>query len=270
MIPKIIHYSWFSGEKFPPAYEYSIETWKKVLPDYEFRLWDAESLKEVNAVFANEAYNARKWAFAADVVRVYALYHYGGIWLDCDVVMVKSFDCFLNHRLFIGKEYSEEYLLAGGCRYFNNLASNCIGAEPGHPFMKDCLDYYEGRHFVQSSNEFLPQVFRYDMRLLPTIQAVLATKYGYVGDVENVDMEEVLNEDIHVKPAFFFDRPRYHQLSEVYCVHHRCFSWGKGLEQKADFVLGERPRKKDLFYYMFVWVNKVLKRRGLRIRVESF
>ena len=74
MIPKLIHYSWFSGEPFPKHIEELMKTWKEHLPDYEFMLWDASKLAEVNNTFANEAVSMRKWAFAADFIRLYAVY----------------------------------------------------------------------------------------------------------------------------------------------------------------------------------------------------
>ena len=48
MIPKLIHYSWFSNDEMPLAYKQMVGTWKKVLPDYEIRLWDAEALESAN------------------------------------------------------------------------------------------------------------------------------------------------------------------------------------------------------------------------------
>ena len=87
MIPKIIHYSWFSGEEMPESFIQMMDTWKKHLPDYEFKLWDRKALDEANIMFADEAISVRKWAFAADAIRVYAVYHYGGIWLDGDAAI---------------------------------------------------------------------------------------------------------------------------------------------------------------------------------------
>ena len=55
MIPKLIHYSWFSGEPYPQFLQECMDTWKKVLPDYEFMLWDAEKLAACNNTFANAA-----------------------------------------------------------------------------------------------------------------------------------------------------------------------------------------------------------------------
>ena len=157
MIPKIIHYSWFSGEPMPEFFLQVMDTWKKVLPDYELKLWDANALKEANLTFANEAFQARKWAFAADAIRVYAVYHYGGIWLDGDAIVYKSFDPFLNCKMFIGKEYVIEFHHDGTNHNTSSLTSHCFGAEKGHPFLKDCVDY---------AHQTLPDVP--NMRIKPT------------------------------------------------------------------------------------------------------
>ena len=63
MIPKLIHYSWFSNDEMPLAYKQMVDTWGNVLPDYEIRLWDAEALKSANMRFANEAYSVKKMGF---------------------------------------------------------------------------------------------------------------------------------------------------------------------------------------------------------------
>lgn len=59
MIPKTIHYSWFSGDPYPDHLKACMDTWKKVLPDYEFVLWDAKRLAKCNNVFANEAVSVK-------------------------------------------------------------------------------------------------------------------------------------------------------------------------------------------------------------------
>ena len=42
MIPKIIHYCWLSGDPFPESIQRCIDSWKRVLPDYEIVLWDTK------------------------------------------------------------------------------------------------------------------------------------------------------------------------------------------------------------------------------------
>ena len=104
MIPKIIHYSWFSNEPIPNDLNVLISKWKEIMPDYKFILWDGKMLEELNNNFANEAVSVKKWAFASDFLRLYAVYNYGGIWFDTDIEVFKSFDIFLSDRMFIANE----------------------------------------------------------------------------------------------------------------------------------------------------------------------
>lgn len=269
MIPKLIHYSWFSGEEMPEFFVQIMETWKKYLPDYEFRLWDRKTLDEANLVFADEAISVKKWAFAADAIRVYAVYHYGGIWLDGDVAVYKSFDPFLHDGMFIGREHFVECVADDNFINMNTLTSHCFGAEKGHPFLKDCLEYYKDRHFITSSMESLPQGLRYDMRLLPSIQARIAKKYGYKGCVLDVNKSEILLEDIHVYPPYFFDSPKYESMDQVYCIHYKAGTWHPSQESRQGFQSIQVFRKKNLFYYMYTWANKLLAKRGFQIKVYS-
>ena len=62
-----------------------IESWHKYLPGYTLKLWNEDSF-DINTVpYVKEAYEARKFAFVTDYIRLYALYHEGGIYMDTDV-----------------------------------------------------------------------------------------------------------------------------------------------------------------------------------------
>lgn len=245
MIPKIIHYSWFSGEPYPAFLKECMETWKKVLPDYKFILWDAEKLAACNNTFANEAVSVKKWAFAADFIRLYAVYHYGGIWLDTDVEVFKSFDSFLNDGMFIGREYYVHCDKQG--KEYTMLTSHCFGAEKGHSFLKECLEFYEHRHFIRSYNEKLEQRLRYDMTIIPDIQMSLAENYGF--DNRNTNNgKQVLSNGIHVYPYQYFDQPGYTSMKDVVCIHRVAQSWNplaKGGTSKSVTDV----KKKTLGYY---------------------
>lgn len=85
-----------------------MDTWRKVLPDYEIKLWNTENFDMSKAPeYVREAFEQRKWAFAADYIRMYALYTEGGIYLDSDVKVLKSFDEFLNYKFFTSLEYHQ-------------------------------------------------------------------------------------------------------------------------------------------------------------------
>lgn len=223
MIPKIIHYCWISTEEKPELIKRCMKTWREKLPDYEFILWDARRIaEEIKSTFVDEAIMVRKWAFAADYVRCFAVYKYGGIYLDTDVEVFKSFDDLLNNRMFIGQEACKYYLNG---KLFTGLASHCFGAEAEHPYLKLCLYYYKNRRFIRSMNWDLPDEMRYDQTVLPRIQSQLLTCYGYKDQRYYVDKEQVLANGIRVLPSWYVDTPINSCMKDVYCIHHCAGSW---------------------------------------------
>ena len=105
MIPKRIHYCWLSDEPFPRKIRKCMDTWRKTHPDYEIVRWSTENFDVESIPYVKEAFEAKKWAFAADYIRMYALYTEGGIYLDSDVVLLKRFDDFLDNSFFSSMEY---------------------------------------------------------------------------------------------------------------------------------------------------------------------
>ena len=104
MIPKIIHYCWFGGKPLPKSAEKCIASWKKYLPDYEIKRWD-ESNFDVNAIpYTREAYAVCKYAFVSDYARFWILYHYGGVYFDTDVEVIRPIDDIINRGCFLGVE----------------------------------------------------------------------------------------------------------------------------------------------------------------------
>lgn len=177
MIPKIIHYTWFSGEPFPEIIQKCINSWHKFMPEYEYRLWDYDAIKDIDSVWLKECLAQRKWAFAADFVRTYAIEKFGGIYLDTDVLVYQSFNKLLNDRMFIGREGVPYIQMEKSVNVY--LTSHCFGAEPHHPFLKLNLEYYKGRHFVTCDSESVPRHLRLNMLMMPYIQSELAKIYGY-------------------------------------------------------------------------------------------
>ena len=228
MIPKIIHYCWISTDEKPELVQRCMRTWREKLPDYEFILWDARRIAdEIKNTFVDEAIMMRKWAFAADYVRCFAVYKYGGIYLDTDVEVFKSFDDMLDNKMFIGQE-GATYHYNGHVRKVTRLTSHCFGAEPEHPYVKLCLYYYKNRRFIKSMNWDLPDHMRYDQTLLPEIQAELLTCYGYKIQAYYFNKKQTLAHGIKVYPPRYFDAPVSLSMKNVYCIHHCAGSWRNG------------------------------------------
>lgn len=219
MIPKKIHYTWFSGDPFPPIIENCLKSWHQYLGDYELVLWDMEKISHIDNIFLREAIENKKWAFAADFVRLYALYHEGGIYLDTDVEVYRTFDDLLHNKAFIGKETSYHIEKRRAVRF---LTSHCMGAHSRHPYIKQCLDYYKDRHFVLSQQEWLPDDLKFDQTVLPRIQAEIAVSQGYDISHRNKGVS-TFGDGVMVYPNQLFD-PEY-KTRKSYCIHLAMGGW---------------------------------------------
>lgn len=218
MIPKIIHYSWFSGDKYPADIERYIHLWHDILPDYKFVLWDMKRLNdEIDSDFVREAISQRKWAFAADYTRLFAINKYGGVWFDTDVELFKNIDDLLGCECFIGKE---SWANSDGLVY---LTSHFMGAVKGHPFIKECLDYYKGRHFIVGSDENGKALL--DQTMISQMQSEIAERYGLDRREKNKDKAQMLSNGVKVYPSYCFCRPLYTSMKKVYGIHRVAGAW---------------------------------------------
>ena len=159
MIPKIIHYCWLSNDPFPAEIARWIDTWRTNLPDYELMLWDRKRFPLEQSVWVKEAFESRKYAFAADYIRLHALYEYGGIYMDSDVEVRKPFGELLDRPFLLGYERN------------GSIEGGIMGAEPHALWVKACLDHYRDRHFIREDGTL-------EMTELPKILDARLTEFG--------------------------------------------------------------------------------------------
>jgi len=223
MIPKIIHYCWLSGDSYPEKIQYCIDSWKKILPEYEFMLWDTNKFDMNSCVWVKQAFENRKYAFAADYIRLFAVYNYGGIYLDCDVEAIKPFDDLLNLPYFIGKESID-----------SRMEFAAFGAEKNSPWIKKCLDYYSDKKFIISSEKF-------DTKVMPDIVFEELSKYYKIKLIDSINDFVIDNNIVCVFPNDWFcahvystldsflsgEKSAYKITPNTYCVHHFANSWVK-------------------------------------------
>ncbi len=223
MIPKKIHFCWLSGDEYPPLIQHCLDTWKKVLPDYEIVLWDTKRFDINSVAWVKEAFEAKKYAFAADYIRFYALYTEGGIYLDSDVEMLKTFTPLLDCKSFIGFEAATEMVEAA-----------IIGSVPGMSWCKAILDFYTDKHFtvgMDTSNILAPVITGNAIRTVypdfPTTMPIQPMSLG--------------NGELMVYPAHYFSpikydmeknysnskisSGKYRNNPETYCIHRFNASW---------------------------------------------
>ena len=215
MIPKIIHYCWFGRNPLPTSAQKCIDSWRKFLPEYEIKEWNEDNF-DVNMIpYTQQAYEAKKYAFAADYIRLYALYNFGGIYLDADVLVYKSFDELLSLPYFIG------------CDQIRAFEAAVIGAEKECSWIKDIFDTYQGKHFIKEDGSL-------DIMELPVRFHHILTELNYkfikISGIREFDKYYTEGNKIIVFSGDFFNSRNaveVRQTKKSFCAHNYAGSWNK-------------------------------------------
>lgn len=142
MIPKKIHYCWFGKNKLPEDIAFFIGTWKKYCPDYEIKEWNEDNFDINQNLYCKEAYEAKKWAFVSDFARLKILYEEGGIYMDTDIEVCKSFNNLLTNNLLLGFESD------------TRISTGVIAACKHNKCIKYLLSYYDNKYFKKDESHY--------------------------------------------------------------------------------------------------------------------
>jgi mannosyltransferase OCH1-like enzyme len=119
-IPKRFIRIWLGEKQMPSMFEKWWDEFKVIHPDYEFvtitNNTDIELPSEIKRIYND----GLTYAGQSDILRIVALYLLGGIYVDTDMMPLKSFDDLIENdsRAFIGlrSKKSFESAVIGGCK----------------------------------------------------------------------------------------------------------------------------------------------------------
>ncbi len=243
MIPNTLHYIWLSNDEKPELIKKCLASWGPAAPGFEIRSWSSEDFDtEALPLFVKQAVSERMWAFAADYLRLKILYERGGIYMDSDIFLKGSPKPFISDPFFSFVEYHEKgfkeykHLVGeGGVPLTEGhipgfcLQSAFMGSEPGHPFLKKCLEYYESAVFLGPDGK--PKI---DM-IAPDIYALKAREFGF----RYIDEEQRLSEGMHIYPSSLV-AGSFSEIKKGNVAIHCCAgSWRKtgGLKKLAQNLI---------------------------------
>lgn len=203
---KYLHFCWFGGNEFKNIHLKTMESWKKFVSDeFIVCLWNESSFGFNDYEFTKKAYNNKSWAFVADFVRLWAVYNFGGIYLDTDVELLKPINNLPTNFFAIEKDYNAIALGLG------------FGAEKENEIIGNILKIYEELEFNPDNMHNIT---------IPIITMQCLNKLGY----------ELNNNEIHnfngftIYPDIYFcPKSNVNQTfdiqDETIAIHHYIGSW---------------------------------------------
>ena len=183
-----------------------VDSWKKFLPDYQFTNWNDSNFDWNLCDFTKYCRENEMWAFCADFVRYWALYNYGGFYLDCDVTVYKSFDELTKLKRLITTEYVVD----------DRIEAAILGAEKGDTLFKQIMDFYmvtDMRPYEES------------MMLAPDVMVDVISQNGYIlHDIDTIKRETKKDKQVNILDVNkFFSR--YNITKETFAVHQFKNTW---------------------------------------------
>ena len=212
VIPKVIHYCWFGRNPLPKSAKKCIASWKKYLPTYEIKEWNEDNF-DVNIIpYTRDAYEAKKYAFVSDYARFWILYHYGGVYFDTDVEVIRSMDDLIEKGAFMGWEKPNSLGIS-------SIAPGLgLAAPKNHSFYKEILSGFERLNYYKENGE------RNTYTMIPMVTDMLLQK----GLKKDGCMQTI--EDIIFYPSDYFCpmdavTGRIDITSNTHTVHWYTMSW---------------------------------------------
>lgn len=131
-IPLRFHMIWVGENPIPSHALQNFESWKKIMPHWEARLWNNDdiNLSEFSQEVINKINQAKKGAQKADIMRYFIIKKYGGFYIDTDTVPNRSLDPLVytgsDLVLYHDNDLTWEYII------------NCFfGATAQHPVLQE-------------------------------------------------------------------------------------------------------------------------------------
>lgn len=241
MIPKVIHYCWFGGAPKSPLILRCIESWRRHAPEFIIKEWNEQTFDPLQHPFSEQMWRRRRWAFLTDYVRMKVVAEEGGIYLDSDCELFCDMEPFLGHAAFVGCE-----------RFFSTLSAftACFGAEAGHPWLLDCLRYYDS---VDLGDEKALARTNTDI-----VSDILRSRYGAVLK----DRRQTLAHGLALYPSPVLCTPNLWHKCVV--IHHFNGSWtpnhGRGAPWRVRayegmFRLTPLWAHRPLYLFMDIWTR---------------
>lgn len=250
MIPKVIHYCWFGKNPKPALAKRCIKSWHKHCPDYKIIEWNEENF-DISSMplYVRQAYDAKKWAFVTDYVRLKVVYDHGGIYMDTDVELKKTLNSLLHYSAYFG--FEDEMHINTGLGF---------GAIAGHEILKELMKDYDKIPFILESGDF-------DQETCPSRNTKVLLRHS----LKLNDSKQMLDGDVLILPSIYLCPLSYQTgkrkfSRKTFSIHWFDASWRS--EQEKNYW--KKKIKQERVDQIIHFPNRLLRRLMGEERYEIF
>lgn len=129
MIPKILHKIWLGDN--PVDWKYGIGP----VSDYRIEFWGDERVRSTHIYscsttakvydYAIRCIDEKKYCLASNALRLLVVYMYGGVYIDCDVEVLRPFNL-VEHGFFIGYQRGDVLLDCINNAVYGACENHCL------------------------------------------------------------------------------------------------------------------------------------------------
>lgn len=216
---------------------------------YEVIEWNETNCDLQCNSYIRKAVENKNWAFVSDYFRLRALYEFGGIYLDTDVEIYKSFDDLLSKKGFVG--YMHDAL----------IGTAVLGFEKKNLFIKKLLDLYDNAEWIEGKYDLFRIKFENgDSYLCNANNSVFTWAVFHFYDNFKLNGKYQETEDFSVFPKTEFEIGTFWG-KRSHCVH-RCESSWKTKNNKKELY---KIVKNAVKYIPIIHMDAII--RNIRIRI---
>jgi len=212
-IPKMFHFIWVGTNPLPMEYQVYINMWVNMYPDWTVTLWrdnNVENFMKDDLTYGAKMINQEQYrstsvgAQKCDILRVELLYHFGGVYVDCDFEPKKRIDPLIQGdvRAFAATEG------------YGIISSGIMGSVPKHQAFKDLIDA-------------IPE----SMRTRKGVGINGVTGPGFNTPILQRHKDLVVFPREMFYPYYFTEKERANEeYPEAYAIHHWGHSWASAVQ----------------------------------------
>jgi mannosyltransferase OCH1-like enzyme len=210
MIPKIIHQIWVGPYEIPSREKSFINNLKEKNSDWMHILWTNDNLPllpdKIQQLF-DFFENQKDYAHQADILRVFLLKEYGGIYMDVDFKCSEGFNSsdFIKYDGFFCYHGGNDYTMPNGV-FASNKNTQMIN------YLTDLIDINNGGWYGPSW---------------------LGDSVKKFFNLERETSHDIVKEKLH---NIDFDYVLFYELEDKHIRHHALYSWSP--ENKRNFENG--------------------------------